>query len=78
MPLAIVHFEDSVLVASCAFLLELCGLSANMLKIDVAALRRIHSSYKSSDFTERYSPLSPKGSAFHAMSHEGDITNSLA
>ncbi|KAA8530957.1 hypothetical protein F0562_005676 [Nyssa sinensis] len=78
MPLALVHFGDSVLVASCAFLLELCGLSASMLRVDIAALRRISSFYKSSDYTDHYRQLSPKGSAFHSISHEGDITDSLA
>ncbi|OVA08128.1 Spatacsin [Macleaya cordata] len=78
MPLAISHFEDSVLVASCAFLLELCGLSASMLRVDVAALRRISSFYKSSEYNEHFQHLSPKGSAFHAVPHEGDITVSLA
>ncbi|KAF8404468.1 hypothetical protein HHK36_009353 [Tetracentron sinense] len=76
IPLAIMHFEDSVLVASCAFLLELCGLSASMLRVDVAALRRISSFYESGEYSEHY--LSPKGSAFHAVSHEGEITVSLA
>ncbi|RZC55256.1 hypothetical protein C5167_014133 [Papaver somniferum] len=78
MPLAISHFEDSVLVASCAFLLELCGLSASMLRIDVAALRRISSFYKSSEYNEHFQHFSPKGSAFHAAPREGDITVSLA
>ena len=78
MPLAITHFEDSVLVASCAFLLELCGLSASMLRIDIAALKRISSFYKSDDDADHYRQLSPKGSAFHSLSHGGDITNSLA
>ncbi|XP_057972244.1 uncharacterized protein LOC131160497 isoform X2 [Malania oleifera] len=78
-PLAIMHFEDSVLVSSCAFLLELCGLSASMLRVDIAALRRISSFYKStSQHAEHYRQLSPKSSAFHAVSHEGDITYSLA
>ncbi|KAK2975888.1 hypothetical protein RJ640_015319 [Escallonia rubra] len=77
-PLAIVHFEDSVLVASCAFLLELCGLSARMLQIDIAALRRISSFYNSSDYIDHYRQLSPKGSAIHSVSLEGGITNSLA
>ncbi|KAL4575265.1 hypothetical protein LXL04_022107 [Taraxacum kok-saghyz] len=49
MPLAVMHFEDSVLVASCAFLLELCGISPTMLQIDVSALRRISSFFKSID-----------------------------
>ncbi|XP_058186031.1 uncharacterized protein LOC131303262 isoform X4 [Rhododendron vialii] len=78
VPLAIMHFGDSVLVASCAFLLELCGLSASMLRIDVAALRRISSFYKSSDYRDHYKQVSHKGSASHAVSHEGDITDSLA
>ncbi|KAE7998209.1 hypothetical protein FH972_002775 [Carpinus fangiana] len=78
MPLAVMHFEDSVLVASCAFLLELCGLSASMLGIDIAALRRISSFYKSSEINENLRQRSPKGSAFHAVSHESDIAESLA
>ncbi|KAJ4966442.1 hypothetical protein NE237_018291 [Protea cynaroides] len=78
VPLAIVHFEDSVLVASCAFLLELCGLSSSMLHVDIAALRRISSFYKSNDYNEHSKHLSPKGSAFHVVSHEGDIAVSLA
>ncbi|KAK4264830.1 hypothetical protein QN277_025955 [Acacia crassicarpa] len=78
LPLAIMHFEDDMLVASCAFLLELCGLSASMLHVDVAALKRISSFYKSSECNDNLRQLSPKGSVFHAMSHEGDVTNSLA
>jgi spatacsin len=69
IPLAIAHFVDSVLVSSCAFLLELCGLSASMLHVDVSALRRISSFYKSSENNEKYSQISPKGSAFQAVSH---------
>lgn len=49
MPLAVMHFEDSVLVASCAFLLELCGISPTMLQVDISALRRISSFFKSVD-----------------------------
>ncbi|GAY58688.1 hypothetical protein CUMW_188900 [Citrus unshiu] len=78
MPLAISHFEDSVLVASCTFFLELCGLSASLLRVDVSALRRISSFYKSSENAESYKQLSPKSSAFYALPHEGDITKSLA
>lgn len=78
VPLAIMHFEDSVLVASCAFLLELCGSSASMLRIDIAALRRISSFYKSTEINENFKQLSPKVSAFHATSRESDITHSLA
>ncbi|KAF5960350.1 hypothetical protein HYC85_001559 [Camellia sinensis] len=73
VPLAIMHFGDSVLVASCAFLLELCGLSASMLRIDIAALRRISSFYKPSDYSDHYRQLSPKGSAFHSVDSPGVI-----
>ncbi|KAK0608267.1 hypothetical protein LWI29_028101 [Acer saccharum] len=78
VPLAVSRFEDSVLVASCAFLLDLCGLSASMLRVDISALRRISFFYKSSESNENLRQLSPKGSAFHALSQEGDITESLA
>ncbi|KAJ8769555.1 hypothetical protein K2173_005158 [Erythroxylum novogranatense] len=78
IPLAVTHFEDSVLVASCAFLLELCGLSASMLRVDVAALRRISSFYKLKEKNDKFSQFSPKGSTFHLMSHEGDMVESLA
>ncbi|KAG5245302.1 Glycoside hydrolase, family 19, catalytic [Salix suchowensis] len=78
IPLAIAHFVDSVLVSSCAFLLELCGLSASMLHVDVSALRRISSFYKLSENNEKYSQISPKGSAFQAVSHGGNVVESLA
>lgn len=78
MPLAIINFEDSVLVASCALFLELCGFSASMLRIDIAALRRMSSFYKSSENIESLKQVSTKGSAFHAVSHGSDITESLA
>ncbi|GLT68925.1 hypothetical protein SLA2020_411170 [Shorea laevis] len=78
MPLAITHFEDSVLVASCCFLMELCGLSASMLQLDVAALRRISSFYKSSEINENFRQLSLKGSVFHAIYDEGSVMESLA
>lgn len=78
VPLAILHFEDSVLVASCALLLELCGLSASILQIDVAALRRISSFYKSGDHGNQTVELSPRGSAVHTKSIEADVTESLA
>lgn len=78
MPLAVMHFEDSVLVASCAFLLELCGISPNMLQVDIAALRRISSFFKSADHTDNSMQPSFKGSAFLQTTHEGDVTGSLA
>ncbi|XP_028951098.2 uncharacterized protein [Malus domestica] len=78
MPIAIMHFEDSVLVASCALLLEVCGFSASMLRIDIAALRRISSFYKSNENIESLRQLPTKSSEFHAVSHESDITVSIA
>lgn len=76
IPLAITHFGDSVLVASCVFLLELCGLSASMLRIDVASLRRISSFYESNDNIAQQKSF--KGSMFHAVSSESDLMGSLA
>ncbi|XP_023518582.1 uncharacterized protein LOC111782046 isoform X2 [Cucurbita pepo subsp. pepo] len=78
IPLAITHFENSVLVASCAFLLELGGLSASMLRVDVAALRRISTFYKSGQSFENFRQLSPKGSAFHPVPLESDKIETLA
>ncbi|GFP83268.1 protein ddb_g0268328 [Phtheirospermum japonicum] len=77
IPLAIEHFDDTVLVASCAFLLELCGLSAGILRVDIAALRRISSFYKSADINY-YSQLSPRSSVFYATPVGVDVTKSLA
>lgn len=82
VPQAIIHFKDSVLVASCAFLLELSGLPASILHIDISALRRISSFYRSSDYADyrnQLMQLSPRGSALHAtLTEGGDITESLA
>jgi len=78
VPLAIMHFEDSVLVASCSFLLELCGLPARLLRVDVAVLRRISSYYNSIRHNAQFAHVSPLRSAIHAVSHEGDIIFSLA
>ncbi|KAL3339711.1 hypothetical protein AABB24_028361 [Solanum stoloniferum] len=78
VPLAIVHFADSVLVASCALLLELCGLSPGILQIDVAALRRIASFNKSGPCSNHLQQLSPRGSSFHSNNSDNNITESLA
>ncbi|XP_059307984.1 uncharacterized protein LOC132059394 [Lycium ferocissimum] len=78
VPLAIVHFADSVLVASCAFLLELCGLSPVTLQIDVAALRRIDSFNKSGHCSNHLQQLSPRGSSFRSNTCDKNITESLA
>lgn len=77
VPLAITHYQDSVLVASCAFLLELCGLSASMLRVDVAALRRVHSFYKSS-YIEQQKQLLSNSARLHGTSYEATVTDSLA
>ncbi|KAL8476787.1 hypothetical protein ACS0TY_029186 [Phlomoides rotata] len=77
IPLAIEHFRDTVLVASCAFLLELCGLSASTLQIDIAALRRISFFYKSAE-NNHYRQLSPRGPVFRPTPVEVGATESLA
>lgn len=77
IPLAIAHFDDTVLVASCAFLLELCGLSADIMRIDVASLRRISSFYKSAE-NNQYKHISPKVSVFYPPTLEIDLTETLA
>jgi hypothetical protein len=46
LPIAIRHYEDTVVVAACVSFLELCGLSAQLLQVDVAALNRITSYFK--------------------------------
>ncbi|KAJ1264321.1 hypothetical protein BS78_09G254700 [Paspalum vaginatum] len=79
-PLAITNFEDSTLVASCIFLLELCGLCANMLRLDIAALRRISSYYKSYQLQQnnKFDLLSPRAPELHVQSHGADIAPALA
>lgn len=77
-PLAITNFEDSTLVASCIFLLELCGLCANTLRLDIAALRRISSYYKSVQQNKHFDLSSPTASELHVQSHGADIAPALA
>lgn len=77
VPLAIKHYDDSVLVASCSFLLELCGLTATLLRVDVAVLRRVSSYYDSIRHNAHYGHVLLSGSAIHVVSHEGDIILSL-
>ncbi|KAG8053146.1 hypothetical protein GUJ93_ZPchr0001g29494 [Zizania palustris] len=76
-PLAITNFEDSTLVASCTFLLEICGLCANMLHLDIAALQRI-SYYKSFQQNKQCELSSPRGTGLHVLSHGADIAPTLA
>ncbi|CAH9071176.1 unnamed protein product [Cuscuta epithymum] len=77
IPLAILHFEDSVLVASCVFLLELCGIPASTIQIDVAALRRISSFQKSGDYADHNRKFTSRSSSAQS-SIDGDISESLA
>jgi spatacsin len=77
-PLAITNFEDSTLVASCMFLLELCGLCANMLRLDIAALRRISSYYKSVQQNKQSELPLPRNQELHVHSHGADIASALA
>jgi len=77
-PLAITNFEDSTLVTSCIFLLELCGLCANMLRLDIAALRRISSYYKSVQQNKHFDLSSPRTPELHVQSHGADIALALA
>ncbi|XP_015650038.1 uncharacterized protein [Oryza sativa Japonica Group] len=77
-PLAITNFEDSTLVASCTFLLELCGLCANMLRLDIAALQRISSYYKSFQQNKQCDLSSPRSPGLHVLSHGADLAPTLA
>lgn len=49
-----------------------------MLRVDIAALRRISSCYNSFEHNAHYDQVSPKGSAFRSVSHDGQLTASLA
>ncbi|KAE8791643.1 hypothetical protein D1007_33903 [Hordeum vulgare] len=77
-PLAITNFEDSTLVASCTFLLELCGMCANMLRLDIAVLQRISSYYNSAQQNKKSELSSPRSSGLHVLSHGADIVPALA
>ncbi|XP_056696690.1 uncharacterized protein [Spinacia oleracea] len=77
VPLAITHYQDYVLVASCALLLEICGLSASMLRVDVAALRRIHSFYRSNQIMQQNQLLS-NSTTLHTASSEVTVADSVA
>lgn len=78
MPLAITHFEENVLVASCAFLLELCGFSANLLRVDVASLHRISLFCQRPGCSEDSGLPKAKEYACFSSSLENDVTTSLA
>ncbi|KAH9293459.1 hypothetical protein KI387_041337, partial [Taxus chinensis] len=78
MPLAFMHFENNVLVASCTFLLELCGLSASVLRVDVASLRRISSLYQSLGSNEHSSLSKSHDVTLFPSSFEDHVATSLA
>lgn len=77
MPLAVLHFEDPVLVASCAFLMELCGVSASMLRVDVAVLQQISYFYKSTGFKGLINSALPTTSD-HPRANDTNIAFNLA
>ncbi|CAA7400661.1 unnamed protein product [Spirodela intermedia] len=78
MPLAIMNFENSALVATCAFLLELFGLSTSMLRVDISALQRISSYDKTMRNSVHFNHVISTDTAFHSFSQEGGQTASLA
>ncbi|KAL2630311.1 hypothetical protein R1flu_014997 [Riccia fluitans] len=81
-PLAITNYENPVVVAACAFFLELCGLSTNLLRLDVAALKRISEYCKVHDQIEAV----PSGSgapatgetATWAKAYGAEVANMMA
>lgn len=74
LPLAIMNFENSVVVASCASFLELCGLPATMLRVDVAALCRIAAFCKASDMPDSQGDRS----SMHVNDEAGSLARALA
>jgi spatacsin len=51
VPLAIRSFANTSVVASCNFFFELCGISFDLLRLDINALRRISSHYGQAEKT---------------------------
>ena len=72
LPIAIRHYEDTVVVAACVSFLELCGLSAQLLQVDVAALNRITSYLKEQGHGEsgKYEGLDYARSLARALAEE--------
>lgn len=68
------NFENSVVVASCASFLELCGLPATMLRVDVAALCRIAAFCKASDMPDSQGDRS----SMHVNDEAGSLARALA
>ncbi|XP_074295549.1 uncharacterized protein LOC141623336 [Silene latifolia] len=77
IPLAITNYQDSMLVGSCAFLLELCGLSVSQLRVDVSVLRRISLFYKTNQVDQQNQLLSSGASLLGAVS-DATVADSLA
>ncbi|KAG6556016.1 hypothetical protein Mapa_001956 [Marchantia paleacea] len=81
-PLAIMQYENPVVVAACAFFCELCGLSANVLRLDVAALRRISEYCKVHDQIEAVpsggGPAVTRETTNWAKAYGADMANLLA
>lgn len=68
LPLAITNFDNIVVVTACTSFLELCGLPAQLLQVDVAALNRISSHIKNQD---------KKDLSIYLKSQETDLMKSL-
>lgn len=78
LPLAITHYENAVVVAACASFLELCGLSAHILQVDVAALGRITNYLKEQEQNEYTSAdRAAQGAAFAVELPGVDFARSL-
>ncbi|CAK9198622.1 unnamed protein product [Sphagnum troendelagicum] len=72
----IIHYDDAVVVASCVCFLELCGLSAHLLQVDVAALRRIAKYLQ--DQNSEVLPPDVQGSTPMTKVYRADVVGSLS
>jgi spatacsin len=72
----IIHYDDAVVVASCVCFLELCGLSAHLLQVDVAALCRI-AKYLQDQNSEGLPP-DVQGSTPMTKVYRADVVGSLS
>lgn len=76
LPLAITNFDNIIVVAACASFLELCGLPAQLLQVDVAALSRISSYINNHDHKDVSIHLKPQEAAAGKHS-KGDMMKGL-
>ncbi|KAG0619567.1 hypothetical protein M758_4G148600 [Ceratodon purpureus] len=76
LPLAITNFDNIVVVTACTSFLELCGLPAQLLQVDVAALSRISSYVNNQDNKDVSMSLKPQEAAAGKYS-KGDLMKSL-